>query len=217
MSIFFYLRHHYVVYNNTYYIRVRYEIERYFDKVSFYFNSSSKHSLFIFIFHNIIDFDRMYSQAAKKINDDDRKRKASEISSDEDSTNTPDPIKVETPSTSPQALKGFPFSPGKFVEAGCHSAVFTHYDKKEEASYRSDEWNKTMFTGQCKEDDIPAVGSVIALYGHHIDPDRFKDNKKRMDFYGVVVEWDKERFPEKEDKWVQVQVVGNGEYVTNEL
>ena len=81
----------------------------------------------------------MYSAAAKKLNDDSKKRKSCELSSDEDSSKTPEPIKMETPSTSPQTFKGFPFSPGKFKEAGCHSVVYTYYDKDEEATYRNED------------------------------------------------------------------------------
>ena len=150
----------------------------------------------------------MYSAASKKISDDDKKRKASSLSSDEDSAKTPEPINYETPSTSPHTYKEFPFSPGRLIEAGCHSCVFTHYDKEEEEGYMSSEWNKSYFTGLCKENDIPTVGSVISLHGNHIDADRFKDRKKKVDFYGVVVEWDEERFPDKEEKWVQVKVIG---------
>ena len=182
----------------------------------------------------------MYASAAHKLAKDEKKRKSSEnvkddedkvalkvhdnkrlkstgLSSDDDSTNTPDPIQYETPSTSPQSFKGFPFSPGRFCQAGCKSAVFTYYNKDEEDDYRTDKWNQTYFTGQCKENDIPAVGSVISLHCNHIDPDRFKDKKKKADFYGVVVEWDKERFPDKDKNWVQIKVIGNGEYVTNAL
>ena len=41
--------------------------------------------------------------------------------------------------------------------------------------------------------------------------------EKRADLYGVVKEWDMDRFGGVREKWRQVQVVANGEYVINHL
>ena len=156
----------------------------------------------------------MYAAASNKLKNDEKDGRAAAVSSDDEGSTTAVTTKVLPSSTSPKDFH--PFTGGRFVEAGCHSKVFCFYDEDEKQSKKLHS-PTGKFKGKCGKGDYPLPGSVIALHGYHLDPHRFKDLSKKADFYGVIVPWDEDRFPNKEEDWVQVSVIANGEYVINHL
>ena len=122
---------------------------------------------------------------------------------------TPPPIEYATPPTSPKTMEAEELTP-----AGCDSTVFAFYPKVE----TEDEKNGTLFPVGFRYDKTPPPpGSVIAIHGHHFDSERWRDISKKADFYGVVVDWDADAFPNKDKDWIQIQIVANGDYYINPL
>ena len=139
---------------------------------------------------------------------------------DDSGYTTPPPIKYDTPVTSPSKMND--------DNAGCHSIVYACYDNEsniEDSGDNSEKGNEKSEATECttvngSDDNLskkkyPPVGSVIALHGHHFDAHRWPNKERRVDFYGVVREWDTEQFGVERDEWVQVQVITNGDYVIN--
>ena len=125
---------------------------------------------------------------------------------------TPPPIFMATPNTSPALI-----SPDKRPTIGSQNEVFCHYPREEGSKKKKIKVEEVAV--KTEDEDVPPLdtGTVVALHGHHIDPNRWPDATKKIVFYGATVDWDEERFGVYKKNYVQVKINGNGDYVVNEI